>query len=123
MIIPQHIFKNILEYCDDSVERKQRKLWESIKTRHYNDFRKRLKEDEQGYRLIDEKPQRQGYKSRKAGEKFIEVYVPEKEGIWRTEETKRKISYSRKHITYGHNKFLRKAGLNWRSSLYPHDRW
>ena len=36
MFFPQEIFKHILEYCDDSVERRQRKLWESIKTRHYD---------------------------------------------------------------------------------------
>jgi len=38
MIIPQHIFKNILEYCDDSVERRQRKLWESITVTHDGDM-------------------------------------------------------------------------------------
>jgi hypothetical protein len=36
MIIPQDIFKHILEYCDDRIERRQRKLWASIKTRHYD---------------------------------------------------------------------------------------
>ena len=28
---PQEIFKNILSYCDDTIERKQRQLWKTIK--------------------------------------------------------------------------------------------
>jgi hypothetical protein len=28
---PQEIFKNILSYCDDTIERKQRNLWNTIK--------------------------------------------------------------------------------------------
>ena len=27
---PQEIFKNILSYCDDTIERKQRQLWKTI---------------------------------------------------------------------------------------------
>ena len=70
MFIPKDIFKNILEYCDDSVERRQRKLWESIKTRHYSD----VYGGSEAHDCLEEYTYEEG-------DIYVDIYVENKEGI------------------------------------------
>jgi hypothetical protein len=85
MTIPQERYdlclKNICEYCDNNVgrrqrywdnnvERRQRKLWESIKTRHYSEI--------YGGPTAHDCLEEHTYEE---GDIYVDIYVENKEGI------------------------------------------
>lgn len=62
--------KNICEYLDTKVERRQRELWESIKTRHYSD----IYGGPVGIDCLEEHTYEEG-------DINVDIYVENKEGI------------------------------------------